>query len=245
MVLVNFCYHLGPKLLISVLPGIFCMPLVLAFYIHRSRQRTSRQYSINGQLVSICRGLWDVRILIPGAFAQTLALSMLLPVLFPYLKTHYGMTQSAYGMLTILGGAVAVLLMVPVGKMVDRWGYRFLLTAGFGLAGIAILVIIHYQYHLLIYPYAVLLGIAYALILPSWNGLIAQLLPEAVRASLYSVMMSIEGLGVAIGPVLGGKLGITYGSRVLFSTSALILIVMACFYFMLHKPVPDSHVDNL
>lgn len=234
-VLINLVYYLGPRFLIMVLLGIFCIPILLAFNIRKwiSRRRISRESHAGHQLKRMILEVWNFRALLPGAFTQTLALSMLLPLLQPFCKEVYGLGHSAYGILILVGGLVTISLLVPVGKMVDRFGYRPFLVAGFLLSGVLLVAISRYPGPLLIYPYAALLGLSYAVILPSWNSLLAQKLPGEVRASLFSIIMSIQGLGVAAGPVVGGKLGATYGYSSTFGISAAALIAMAAFYLLL------------
>jgi MFS family permease len=234
-VLINLFFHLGPKLLITILLGIFCLPVLMAFNIRKwtSRKRANRSSGPRRHLIQTIREVWNLRALLPGSFAQTLAISMLLPLLFPFMERVYGLDQTAYGLLFLVVGAITVALMVPVGKLVDRLGYRLFLVTGFFLAGALLLAISHFPRPLLIYPYGILLGISYAFIMPSWNGLLAHLMPSSMRGSLYSIFMSIDGLGMALGPVIGGKLGDAYGFRSSFAVSAAILFIMAVFYLLL------------
>ncbi len=234
-VLINLFFHLGPKLLITVLLGIFCVPVLMAFNLRKwiSRKRANKVSGPRRHLIQTIREVWNLRVLLPGSFAQTLAISMLVPLLFPFIRGVYGLDQTAYGLLFLVVGAITVTLMVPVGKLVDRLGYRLFLVTGFFLAGALLLAISGYPRPLLIYPYGILLGISYAFILPSWNGLLAHLMPSSVRGSLFSIFMSIDGLGMALGPVIGGKLGDTYGFHSTFAVSATILFVMAFFYLLL------------
>jgi MFS family permease len=235
VVLINLLYFLHPKLLISVMLGIFCLPVLMALNIRKwtSSRRAGKVSGPWRHLIQIIREVSNLWMLLPGAFAQTLALSMLVPLLFPFLRDAYGLDQTSYGLLILVVGAITIALMVPAGKMVDRFGHRLFLVTGFCLAGVLLLAVSFYPRPLLIYPYAILLGISYALILPSWNGLLVRMMPSSIRASLFSIFMSIDGLGMAAGPVVGGKLGDTFGFRTTFEVSAAILLVMAVFYLLL------------
>ncbi len=245
-VLINLVYHLGPKLLIAILVGVFCIPLILALNIRKwiSRRRTTKEASAGRHLLRMTREIWNFRVLLPGAFTQTLALGMLLPLLQPFCKQVYGLNQRAYGILMLAGGLITIAMLVPIGKMVDRFGYRTFLVVGFFLGGTLLVAINHYPNHLLIYPYAILLGISYAFILPAWNGLLANRLPSEVRASLYSIIMSIEGLGVAAGPVIGGKLGELFSYSFTFGVSATALFIMGAFYLILLRRPQGGRAGN-
>ncbi len=246
VVLISILYRLiGPNILLLALFAVFCLPIILAFNIRKwiSKQRISRKSGAGRHLMEMLREIWKFRVLLPGALAQTMALSMLVPLMQRFTEAAYGLTQAGFGLMILLGGIITVILLVPVGKMVDQFGYLPFLVTGFFMAGLLLLAVSRYPNHLLIYPYAILLGIAYCFILPSWNGLLAQLLPSSVRASLYSIIMSIEGLGVAVGPVLGGKLTVDFGYRFTFGVSSIILFVMAIFYLVLRYPA--KHVPDL
>ena len=230
-------------MLITALVGIFFIPLLLAFNIRKwiSKRRTSKESSAGRHLMRMIREIWNFRVLLPGAFTQTLALGMLLPLLQPFCKDVYGLNHRAYGILILVGGLLTIAMLVPIGKLVDRFGYRLFLVAGFFMGGTLLVAIGHYPNHLLIYPYAILLGVSYAFILPAWNGLLANKLPSEVRASLYSIIMSIEGLGVAAGPVVGGKLGDLFSYSFTFGVSAVALFAMGIFYLiLLRRPVSGT-----
>jgi MFS family permease len=234
-VLTNLFYHLGPRFLITILLGIFCIPILMAFNLRKwiSRRRSNQASGPRLHLIQMIREVWNLRTLLTGSFAQTLAPSILLPLLFPFIREVYGLDQTAYGLLFLIVGAITVGLMVPVGKLVDRLGYRPFLVSGCFLAAAMLLAISGYSKPILIYPYAILFGISYACILPSWNGLLANLMPSSVRGSLYSIFMSVDGLGMALGPIIGGKLGDTYGFHFTFCVSAIILFAMSVFYLLL------------
>jgi MFS family permease len=234
-VLINLFFHLGPKLLITVLLGIFCLPILLVFNLRKrfARKRAGKVAGPRRHLIQMIREVWNLRTLLTGSFAQTLATSMLVPLLIPFFGLVYHLDQTAYGLLILIVGAITVTLMVPVGKLVDRLGYRLFLVTGCFLTGALLLAISGYPKPFLIYPYGILLGISYAFFLPSWNGLLAQLMPSSVRGSLYSIFMSIDGLGMALGPLIGGKLGDTYGFHSAFGVSAAIMFAMAVFYLLL------------
>ncbi len=235
VVLINLLYQLHPRFLITVLLGIFCVPILMAFNLRKwtSRRHAGKDSGPRRHLIQIIREVWNLRMLLPGAFAQTLAMSMLVPLLFPFFRDVYGLDQRAYGILILIVGAITISLMLPAGKLVDRFGHRLFLVMGFFLAGALLLAVSRYPEPLLLYPYSIMLGISYAFVLTSWQGLLAHLMPSSVRASLYSIFMSIETLGMAAGPVVGGKLGDTYGFHSTFEVSAIILFVMSVFYLLL------------
>lgn len=178
-------------------------------------------------LATVRRTAW----LIPGMFVQMLALGIVLPVMVPFARQVLHLSQSQYGLMLLAGGAVTVLCLIPLGRVVDRVGSKALLVAGFLLAAVAVLLLAmaHGEGDLL--WRAALLGFAYALILPAWNGLTVGKIESEQRGLLLGVFMAIEGLGIALGPLIGGAL-YTWRVRAPFVTCGAILAAIAIFYAM-------------
>jgi DHA1 family multidrug resistance protein-like MFS transporter len=179
--------------------------------------------------------------LIPGMFFQAFSLGMLLPNLLPFTMQKIGFTETQYYLLLLSGGAVVVIFMNPVGRLIDRRGPRGFLVGGFLLAALALLVMVYYGNPISIWFIVVLLGLSYALIQPAWNGILAASIPPSQRGVLMGLFMSIEGLGFALGPLLGGwlsevkaagKLG-QLGIGLPFLVSGVFLAIMAVVY-MIH-----------
>jgi len=181
--------------------------------------------------------IWN---LVPGMFFQTFSLGMLLPNLFPFVIEQMGLSEMHYYLLLLTGGAVVVLGINPIGRLIDHRGPRFFLVTGFLLAGGALLVLVNLATIHNIWYFVALLGLSYALIQPAWNGVLAASIPPELRGVLMGLFMSIEGLGFALGPVFGGWLseaGSTggllshFGSGLPFMLSGTFLIIMAGIYF--------------
>jgi MFS family permease len=184
--------------------------------------------------------LWKVKGLIPGMFFQTMSLGMLLPNLLPYATSKLGLLEAQYSILLLIGGIVVVAFMIPVGHLADRRGPRAFLVAGFLLAAISLYVMVSYGNKQNVWWIVGFIGLSYALIQPAWNALLAGSIPPGQRGVLMGLFMSVEGLGFAIGPLVGGFLG-TLSSRDLgllggtglvapFYLSSFCLTLMAVVY---------------
>ena len=79
---------------------------------------------------------------------------------------------------------------------------------GLGLAAVALLVIAvpFCQTLWLLALNFIGIGVAYAFVLPAWNGILLRLLPKDVRGAGLGILMTAEGLGGVIGPLIGGLL---------------------------------------
>lgn len=201
-----------------------------------------QQISKSHRLRAVFQRLWKVKGLIPGMFFQALAMGMLLPNLLPYATIQLGLSEAQYSLLLLIGGAGAVLFMIPVGHLADRLGSRGFLVGGFVLAAVALFTLITYSNGTNIWWLVGFVGLSYALIQPAWNALLAGAIPPEQRGVLMGLFMSVEGLGFAVGPMLGGLLGaIKHGTPGLlgrigpatpFYVSSVVLLLMAIVYLV-------------
>ncbi|UJF35222.1 MFS transporter [Paenibacillus hexagrammi] len=120
-------------------------------------------------------------LLFPAMFAQTFALGILTPILTLYAKEVLLLTSNQYSLFLIAGGAVTVLFLIPIGKLVDRVGIRSFLIAGFAISAASLLIFTYIRSMGLLYVVVAMLGVGYALIIPSWNALIASVIPPEKR----------------------------------------------------------------
>ncbi len=188
-------------------------------------------------LRALASALWRVRPLLPGMFAQTMSLGLFLPIINVFAQRVLGLNPVGYAELLFGAGAVAVLLMVPFGHLADRIGIKTPLVVGFGLASIALTLLGGARTFGAALGFGVLAALAYAFILPAWNSLLASVAPGGAEGSLWGVFMSVEGLGLATGPVLGARAWSQFGVRGPFVVAAIVLCIMAIFYlsYPLHR----------
>ncbi|MDR7415253.1 MAG: MFS transporter [Armatimonadota bacterium] len=190
-----------------------------------ARERPPQQ---NG--TSEVRWLWP---LFAGMVLQTVGGGMLLPILSPYAREVLHLTPLRIGALLAAGPGLTVLLLVPLGRVVDHVGRVEVLSISLG-AGAAVLFILPYLRSLwALVPMVALLGLAYATLLPAWNTLVMDLLPPHRRATMLGLAMALEGLGVAIGTAVGGILWDAYGPAQPFRVASGVLACVAVGYLLL------------
>ncbi|MBE3594431.1 MAG: MFS transporter [Candidatus Carbobacillus altaicus] len=187
------------------------------------------------QLYALKRQVRQMRPLLPGMLVQTLAAGMLIPVLPEFVSKHLGISYSDYSYVIMSGGGVAMLALLPMGRLADHFGKKWFLVIGFlGLSGV-----------LWIAPWvksvtevvclAVLLGAFYASVLPAWNALLAQYVPPDYKGMGWGLFSSIEGIGALIGPALGGLIAYHFTTVGTILTSAFLLINIAVYYALAPK----------
>ena len=68
-----------------------------------------------------------------------------------------------------------------------------------------------------------LLGVSYAFVFPSWLALITELAPPGRLGLAIGTSETVQGMGIVLGPLLGGLLWDTFGPRAPFVASAVAL----------------------
>lgn len=198
---------------------------------HENVQRTAQAHTsllqkITAYLGEVRRSMNVSPLMFPAMFAQTFALGILSPILTLYAKEELKLTSFQFSMFLIAGGAITVICLVPMGKLVDRFGIRPFLIAGFSISAVTLLFFTFVRSMGLLYVMVAALGVGYAFIIPSWNALIASAIPPEKRGAVWGFFLTIEGLGMIVGPIVSGKLWDVYGYHAPFLVSGSCLIIL-------------------
>lgn len=130
-------------------------------------------------------------------------------------------------------------LLLPAGKLGDRWGRRRMLL--YGLLGFALLssaAALSWTLGQLIALRA-LLGICAAMMYPSTLSLIVTVFDGSAYKSLaIGLWASASGVGIALGPILGGALLERYAWDSIFWICAIIAAVASAAVAVM---IPESH----
>ena len=159
------------------------------------------------------------------AFVQMFGVGLLAPILAIYAKRVVGLSEDVIGILFLLGVLSVAIASVPAGRLADRWGKRKAVVWGMaiGAAGMWMLPISPRLDVLAVG--AVLLGIGYALSSPAWHALVSELAPSGRIGFAMGAAQTAEGLGLVLGPLLGGVLWDAAGHVAPFVASASLLSV--------------------
>jgi DHA1 family multidrug resistance protein-like MFS transporter len=237
-VIINFFiqdknYSMAFRLIIGCMTAVVLVALLLPSRPDKSRisrasaEKSKKKPSKTASYINELRRSLSVSpLLFPAMFAQTFALGILSPILTLYARNVLNLTSNQYSLFLIAGGLVTVVFLIPVGKMVDRFGSRWFLTIGFTISSLTLLSFTFVQSLTVLYGLVALLGVGYALIIPSWNALIASAIPPVKRGAVWGFFLTIEGLGMIVGPIVSGKLWDLYGPKVPFLTSGSVLLVL-------------------
>jgi MFS family permease len=173
------------------------------------------------------------KVLIPGMFLQTMTGGLLLPLLPLYAQNNIGLTPSQYAVMLLAGGAAAAFSFLPMGHLADHFRLKTLLGSGFAMSAISLVLFsLVAREPLSAYLLAGLVGFSYAVVLPAWNNLLAKAIPPERQATGWGVFATVEGMGIAVGPALGGIMAKTYEISSVLILCAVLLAAMSCFYFL-------------
>lgn len=172
----------------------------------------------------------SLKLIYPGMIMQTMSLGILGPIIAVYARLVFGISTSQFNLFLVGGGIFTVILLIPAGKLTDRWGFEKPLIGGLLLAAIFLMLLPLQKTAIYALISGVFIGIAYAFILPSWNGVLGRVVSPDKRGTMWAIFMTIEGLGMAAGSYIGGKVWESWGHGAPFFISSFILLAMAIFY---------------
>lgn len=206
----------------------------------RTLPSTSRMDSMRKYFHDVRNSLHVSTWFFPALFAQTFALGILTPILTLYARTVLKLTPGQYSLFLIVGGLFTVLFLIPVGKLVDRFGTRWFLHVGFILGSLTLYLFTYFTSLAAMMVLVGALGFAYALIIPAWNALIAEAVPKQERGAVWGFFLTIEGLGMIVGPIVSGKLWDSLGNHAPFLSSATVLFILFILHILIarDKKVP-------
>jgi MFS family permease len=154
------------------------------------------------------------------AFVQMFGAGMLVPIAVIYAKQVVGLEEKAIGTLFLVIVAAVALTTIPAGRMADRVGKRWVVMAGMVLAAAGMWLVPATSRLEGLLAAGVLLGLSYALTFPAWLALVTEMAPPARLGLAVGASETAQGLGLVVGPLLGGFLWDAAGPHAPFVASA-------------------------
>lgn len=123
--------------------------------------------------------------------------------------------------------------LVPFGRAGDIWGRRHLFIAGAAVFGVTSLGAALAPDPLTLNIARVLMGIGSSIFLPQVIGMIQKFFSGSARGQAYGMMSTVIGLGVAMGPLIGGLLielaPAAYSWRLIFLINVPVVAISLVF----------------
>ena len=143
---------------------------------------------------------------------------------------------------------VMAALMIPCGKLTDRYGRKRLFTLGLVIYGIgAVLSAAAPGLGVLILGNSIFEGVGTALLIPPVYILTTMLFTDMKsRAWAFGLISGMGGIGAATGPLIGGALTTAISWRAAFVFQAIIIVIIVLLARNVRDPVapdPDRPFD--
>jgi MFS family permease len=192
------------------------------------------------------------RVLVPLALAQFICsfagsnMNVMINDISEDLDTTVEGVQTAITIFLLVMAA----LMIPAGRLSDRWGRKRCFTMGLVLYGIgALLSAVSPGLGLLILGNSILEGVGTALLIPPVYILTTMLFDNITsRARAFGLISGMGGVGAAAGPLLGGLITTAISWRAAFVFQALIVALIVVLGRRIVDPVapdPSKSFDTL
>lgn len=167
---------------------------------------------------------------IPAAFGQTFGPGLVSLLILRYAKVFLHINPITVGLFGLLSGSLAVALLPFLSRWVDRKDFVWPLISGPSLLGLAMFILGFAESYAHLTLASVTAGLGFSLMISGWNGYLARNLPQSNRAAFWGAIMTIEGLGVAIGPTVGSYLWYLLGPKSPFLAGGFVLLSVSLFY---------------
>src|SRR5215207_6181892 len=182
------------------------------------------------------------RILLPLALAQFICsfagsnMNVMINDISEDLDTTVQGVQTAITVFLLVMAA----LMIPGGKLTDRWGRKRCFLLGLTLYGAGALIsAVSPTLGVLILGNSILEGVGTALLIPPVYILTTMLFHDTTsRARAFGVISGMGGIGAAAGPLLGGLITTAISWRAAFVFQALVIVVIIVLARKIQDPLP-------
>ena len=137
---------------------------------------------------------------------------------------------------------VMAALMIPGGKLTDRWGRKRCFTIGLTVYGIgAVMSALSPGLGVLIVGNSILEGVGTALLIPPVYILTTMLVVDVPsRARAFGVITGMGGIGAAAGPLIGGLITSAISWRAAFVFQAAIVATIVVLSRPIKDPIPPD-----
>jgi MFS family permease len=184
------------------------------------------------------------RVLVPLALAQFICsfagsnMNVMINDISKDLDTTVQGVQTAITIFLLVMAA----LMIPGGKLTDRYGRKRCFTVGLTVYGIgAVLSAIAPGLGVLIIGNSILEGVGTALLIPPVYILTTLLFTEvSSRARAFGAISAMGGIGAAAGPLIGGLITSAISWRAAFVFQALVIALIVLLSRRIEDPLPSD-----
>lgn len=215
-----------------LLPIFIGVAFIFFYFSGNHPNLNAKQQSFSDIFKQSVRVFVRSRKILPGTLIQSIAVGMMIPVLPTFVLQNLLLDYHYYMLLVTTAGITAIIFMIPLGRLTDRFKTKAMFIIGFGFFGSALILLTTIKSLNLIFITVFLLAVAYTSYLPSWNAFVASNIQKKDQNVSWGIISSFQGIGTMLGPVVGGLLA-TFGSGLTVLISGLLFILLAFFYLFI------------
>ncbi len=145
----------------------------------------------------------DARLLLAGVAIDALGAGLALPFLVVYLHDIRGLSYQTVGLVIALPAAVALVLLAPMGALIDRFGARRVQMTALLFSCVGALVLSQADTAGNAFLANGLIGVGQAAFWPANQSLVAAIVPSVTRSRYFGLSFALLNAGIGIGGVLG------------------------------------------
>ncbi|MGZ9719974.1 MFS transporter [Rhizobium miluonense] len=182
---------------------------------------------------------WLILAAVMMAFTPVVVDTTILHIAIPSLAVALGASGNEVLWIIDVYPLVMAGLLVPMGTLADRIGYRQILLIGLGIFGAASIAAAFSTSALMLIVMRAVLGIGSAMIMPCVLALVRQAFEDdAERATALGIWSVVGMAGAAIGPLIGGVLleHFWWGSVFLVNVPIMMLVIPAVWKLVPSQP---------
>lgn len=146
----------------------------------------------------------DERLLLTGVAVDAFGTGLTVPFLVVYLHGVRGLPLETVGLIVAVPAVVALLVLVPIGTLIDRIGARRVQMGALVCATGGAILLSYAETAPMAFAARVLAGLAMAAFWPANGTLIARLVPSERRQRYFGVSFALVNAGIGVGGIVGG-----------------------------------------
>ncbi len=171
------------------------------------------------------RELLDAHVITWAGIVLLLGIGMGLmgPLARPYVRDVLGIELRQLVPYLVLPGVLAALCVVPFGHLADNMGRTRPLVLGLGLGVVGLLGVAMTTSLLAIMALTCLIMLSYTMTAPAIGAALMDATREETRGFVLGALATVQGLGGAIGPAVGGSIYEAWTPQDVFIVAAAVL----------------------
>jgi predicted MFS family arabinose efflux permease len=162
-------------------------------------------------------------VVLVAGFAQAL----IQPIYLIYLLDHHTVDTMTLGLAFFPAGIVYMLLPSRMGKLSDRFGRAEVMATGFLLTGLLYSAFPFLPNLIWLVVLYTLSAVGGAMADPARQAMVGDLANEQERGRVYGVYELVVGIGMSLGPLLGGWIYDNVGQDIPFFINGALLLLAA------------------